>query len=185
MGQSKAWLPFGPELMLQRVVRMLGEIVEPIAVVAAVDQELPPLPGKVLIVRDEYDSLGPLAGLAAGLSALDSQVEAAYVSACDVPLLNPNFVRTIIRSLDSHDLVIPRDGKYHHPLAAVYRTRLVKRVRRLVEQGRLRPLFLVQESDAHEIDVEELRAVDPDLLSLWNTNTPDEYASALQRAFPA
>jgi len=52
MGRDKATLPFGPELMLQRVVRLLGEAVEEIVVVAAPSQELPPLPDSVHIVRD-------------------------------------------------------------------------------------------------------------------------------------
>ena len=44
MGRPKAWLPFGRELMLPRVVRLLGEAVGPVAVVAAPGQDLPPLP---------------------------------------------------------------------------------------------------------------------------------------------
>ena len=55
MGTSKALLPFGPETMLQRVVRLLSGVVSPIVVVAAVDQELPPLPSDVIITRDERD----------------------------------------------------------------------------------------------------------------------------------
>ena len=35
MGRPKAWLPFGPELMLQRVVRLVGTVARPIVVVAA------------------------------------------------------------------------------------------------------------------------------------------------------
>ena len=54
MGTSKALLPFGPETMLQRVVRLLGDIVSPIVVVAAVDQELPELPRGVIVTRDEH-----------------------------------------------------------------------------------------------------------------------------------
>jgi len=43
MGQPKAMLPFGPgEVMLQRVVRIAGEAVSAIVVVAAPDQDLPP-----------------------------------------------------------------------------------------------------------------------------------------------
>ena len=44
MGRPKAWLPFGGELMLPRIVRILREVVEPVVVVAASDQEVPPLP---------------------------------------------------------------------------------------------------------------------------------------------
>ena len=38
MGAAKAMLPFGPETMLQRVVRLLGTTVSPIVAVAARDQ---------------------------------------------------------------------------------------------------------------------------------------------------
>ena len=34
MGTPKLALPFGPELMLQRIVRLLGEVCRPIVVVA-------------------------------------------------------------------------------------------------------------------------------------------------------
>lgn len=182
MGRPKALLPFGREVMLQRVVRILSEVVSPIVVVAAHEQELPPLPPQVLVARDEYDALGPLAGLAAGLGALRGRVEAAYASSCDVPLLRPEFVRRVIELLEDHDLAIPRDGKFHHPLAAVYRTRVEDDVRALIAEGRLRPFFLLERVRAREIDVAELRAVDPQLWSLRNTNTPEEYRAALKDA---
>src|SRR5437870_5114125 len=92
MGRPKAWLPFAGELMLQRVVRLLGTAVQPIVVVAAPEQDVPPLPPEVNIVRDDERGRGPLQGLAAGLSALAGQVDAAYLSSCDVPFLQPAFV---------------------------------------------------------------------------------------------
>lgn len=67
MGQPKAWLPFLGERMLPRVVRLLGQVVAPLVVVAAPDQELPPLPAEVTVVRDEEKGWGPLMGLAVGL----------------------------------------------------------------------------------------------------------------------
>ena len=58
MGTSKALLPFGRETMLQRVVRLLNEVVAPIVVVAASDQELPELPADVIVTRDERRDAG-------------------------------------------------------------------------------------------------------------------------------
>jgi molybdenum cofactor guanylyltransferase len=182
MGRAKAMLPFGGELMLQRVARLVHEVVSPIVVVAAMDQELPPLPAWARVVRDEYESLGPLAGLAAGLAALRDDAEAAYATACDVPLLVPAFIRQVCANLQDDDLVIPRDGAYHHPLAAVYRVGVEPAIRALLAAGRLRPVFLLERTRAREIDVEELRSVDPQLLSLRNTNTLEDYAATLKAA---
>ena len=53
MGRPKAWLPFGGEVLLQRVVRVVGEAVAPVVVVAAPGQDVPSLPPEVEIVRDD------------------------------------------------------------------------------------------------------------------------------------
>jgi molybdopterin-guanine dinucleotide biosynthesis protein A len=182
MGRPKLSLPFGGETMLARVVRIVGEVVSPVVVVAAPGQELPELPAGTLVTRDEIQNQGPLGGLAAGLAALRDRAEAAYVSSCDVPLLEAGFIRAMVEALGTHELAIPRDGEYHHPLAAVYRTALEPRVGRLIAEGRLRPFFLVQESDARIVDVSELRAVDSTLSSLRNANTPEDYREALRAA---
>src|SRR5687767_5196010 len=99
MGVPKATLPFGPETMLQRVVRLLGTVVSPIVVVAAKEQSLPALPDAVTVTRDEREARGPLEGLRAGLKALPESVAAAYVTSCDVPLLVPALVERMIELL--------------------------------------------------------------------------------------
>jgi molybdenum cofactor guanylyltransferase len=182
MGQPKAWLPFGEQTMLQRVVDVLREVVDPIVVVAAPDQEVPPLPAGVAIVRDAQEGLGPLAGLAAGLEALAGVADAAYASSCDVPLLSAAFVHAVIDRLGDAEIAIGREHAYHHPLAAVYRTTLAERCRELIGGGQRRPLHLVQASHSREFDIEELRSADPELLSLRNANTPQEYADLLALA---
>jgi molybdopterin-guanine dinucleotide biosynthesis protein A len=182
MGRPKLSLPFGNETLLGRVVRIVGEVVSPVVVVAAVSQELPVLPRETIVARDEVEGLGPLAGLAAGLTALRDRAEAAYVSSCDVPLLKPAFIRATISALGTHEMAIPREREYHHALAGVYRTTLTERARLLVDAGRLRPYFLLEESDARLLDVSELRAADPQLESLRNVNTPEDYATALSVA---
>src|SRR5207253_7769264 len=132
------------ELMLQRVVRVLRGVVDPVVVVAAPSQDVPPLPPEVEIVRDEVEGRGPLAGLAAGLAALDGKADAAYLSSCDVPFLKPAFVRRVVELIGEHAICVPRVGDYHHPLAAVYRLDVVEAVERLLSEDRLRPFFLFE-----------------------------------------
>src|SRR4029077_16787576 len=121
MGLAKATLPFGPETMLQRVVRLLGNVVSPIVVVAAREQSLPELPDDVRVTRDEREQRGPLEGLRAGLRALPTSVGIAYVTSCDVPLLVPAFVQRMIELLGDHDIAVMEIDGFPNPLSAVYR----------------------------------------------------------------
>jgi molybdopterin-guanine dinucleotide biosynthesis protein A len=182
MGRPKAWLPIAGELMLPRVVRLLREVVSPVVVVAAPEQDLPPLPDDVQIVRDEEQGRGPLQGLAAGLAALQGQADAAYASSCDVPFLRPAFVRRMIEMLGSQQICVPHVGEYHHPLAAVYRVEVLDIVRKLLLENRLRPVFLFEAAPTRVVNAAELNDVDPTFETLRNLNTPEDYEQALRDA---
>jgi molybdopterin-guanine dinucleotide biosynthesis protein A len=182
MGQPKAWLPFAGELMLPRVVRLLSEAADPLVVVAAPDQEVPPLPAEVTVVRDEEKGRGPLQGLAAGVASLQGRAEAAYLSSCDVPFLRPAFVRRLVELLGAHQICVPHVGDYHHPLAAVYRVEVLNIVRDLLAADQLRPFFLFQAVPTRIVGPAELADVDPTFQTLRNLNTPEEYEAALRDA---
>jgi molybdopterin-guanine dinucleotide biosynthesis protein A len=181
MGTSKALLPFGPETMLQRVVRLLGGIVAPIVVVAAADQTLPELPAGVIVTRDEREARGPLEGLRAGLKALPADVDAAYVTSCDVPLLVPGFVRQLIDLARGYDVAVMQIDGFAHPLSAVYRRAALPFVEELLAQDRLRPVFLFEAVKTRRVTPEEMTA-DPELLTLRNLNTREDYERALKEA---
>jgi molybdopterin-guanine dinucleotide biosynthesis protein A len=181
MGSSKALLPFGSETMLQRVVRLLGEVVSPIVVVAAADQELPALPRDVIVTRDERDARGPLEGLRAGLKALPPHVDAVYVTSCDVPLLIPNFVRQMLELAHGYDIAVMEIDGFTHPLSAVYRRATLPFVEDLLAKDRLRPAFLFELVKTRRVRPEEMTA-DPDLRTLRNLNTREDYERALADA---
>jgi molybdenum cofactor guanylyltransferase len=185
MGRPKAWLPFGKELILPRVVRLLGEAAAPLVVVAAPDQEMPPLPSSVAICRDRVSGRGPLQGLAVGLEALRGRADAAFISSCDVPFLDPTFVRRLIELLGDHAICVPEVGGYRHPLAAVYRIEVAAVAARLLAEDRLRLSSLFEEATTRFVQPEELVDVDPTFRSLRNLNTPADYETALRETFPA
>lgn len=185
MGRPKAWLPFGKELLLPRIVRLLGEVVAPIVVVAAPDQDVPLLPTEIEIVRDAERGRGPLQGLAAGLEALRGQVEAAYISSCDVPFLHSAFVRRLIELLGDWSICVPEAGGHLHPLAAVYRIEMAAIAARLLAEDRLRSSLLFEQAPTRIVRPEELAEVDPLLQSLRNVNAPADYETALCELFPA
>jgi molybdopterin-guanine dinucleotide biosynthesis protein A len=189
MGRPKAWLPFGDEVLLQRVVRRLAEATWPVVVVRAPDQDLPALPPEVRVTEDRVSDRGPLQGIAAGLEAIADMAEAAFVSSTDAPFVEPALVR-YLASLrgQTYDIVVPRAGGHHHPLAAIYACSVRPEIERLLAADRLRPFFLFERVRTRIVDEEALReapevvVVDPDLRSLRNLNTPADYAAALQEA---
>jgi molybdopterin-guanine dinucleotide biosynthesis protein A len=179
MGSSKALLPFGTETMLQRVIRLLGTVASPLVAVAAPGQELPPLPASVFVTRDEHEGRGPLEGLRAGLAALPPDVEIAYVTSCDVPLLVPQFVERMIDLLGDADVAVIEIEGFAHPLSAVYRRRVLPHVDALLAADRLRPVFLFDAVKTRRVQPAEMTAADPELLTLRNLNTREDYLEAL------
>jgi molybdopterin-guanine dinucleotide biosynthesis protein A len=182
MGVSKAMLPFGPETMLQRVVRLLGTVVSPIVVVAARGQDLPELAATVIVTRDERDARGPLEGLRAGLKALPPTADAAYVTSCDVPLLAPAFAERMFDLLADHDIAVMEIDGFTHPLSAVYRRTTLALIESLLEQNRLRPAFLFEAVRTRRVKPEEMVVADPQLHTLRNLNTREDYLAALADA---
>ena len=182
MGFPKALLAFGPETMLQRVVRLLGTVVSPIVVVAAPDQTLPELPASVTVTRDEREGRGPLEGLRAGLKALPSAVDVAYVTSCDVPLLVPGFVQRMIELVDAHDVAVMEIDAFPHPLSAVYRRSTLPQIEALLAADRLRPVFLFEAVRTRRVKPAEMSSVDPMLLTLRNLNDRADYLDALSSA---
>jgi molybdenum cofactor guanylyltransferase len=182
MGVPKATLPFGPETMLQRVVRLLGTVVAPIVVVAAQEQQLPELPDDIVVTRDERGQRGPLEGLRAGLKALPKSVDLAYVTSCDVPLLVPGFVSRMLDLLGDHDIAVMEIDGFAHPLSAVYRRDTLPHVESLLARDKLRPVFLFDAVRTRRVQPAEMTSVDPHLYTLRNLNTREDYLAALSEA---
>lgn len=184
MGSPKALLPFGPEVMLERVVRVVREATAgPIVVVAAVGQPLPPLAADVAVTFDEHEARGPLQGLHAGLTYLVDRCETVIVAGCDHPFLQAAFLRRVCDRLADGDAAVPLIAGRLHPLTAVYRPRTcVPQIAKLLAADRLRVTDLFALVNTRLVDEASLREVDPELKSVRNMNTPDEYQAALREA---
>ena len=184
MGTPKAALRFGDETLLQRVVRLVREgIAGPTVVVAAPQQELPPLPPDVSTTVDALEGNGPMQGLYAGLKFLADHCDAAFVAGCDHPLLRPEFVRRVCKRLEYGDAAVPLLAGRLHPLTACYRVQpTLPHVAKLLAANRLRVTDLFALINTRLIDETSLREVDPVLDSVRNLNTQEEYHAALREA---
>jgi molybdopterin-guanine dinucleotide biosynthesis protein A len=192
MGTPKASLEWHGSTLLRRAVGIISRATDgPVVVVRASGQSLPALPPQVEVVDDPREGLGPVQGLAAGLAAVASRAEIAFVSSTDLPFLHPAFVRRVLRAAaEGADVALPVARGYPQPLAAAYRTALAPVAERLVAEHRLRPAFLFEECAVTRLDEAALRAdpvlaaLDPGLDSVVNINEPAEYRAARARPAP-
>jgi len=184
MGRDKALLPWGDRTLLEHVARLAAEAVPEVVLVAREDQPVSeffgPFPAPFPIARDSADGLGPLAGLAAGLAAIEA--ERAFLVSCDMPFLRPALVHRLLELSEGHDAAIPEIDGYPMVTSAVYSKAALPLARELIAAGRLRPRFLLGSLDTRMVTADELRDIDPDLESFRNCNTPEEYAAALRDA---
>lgn len=195
MGTAKALLEWHGSTLLRRVVGIVHRAVDgPVIVVAAAGQPLPALPPGVAIEEDPEPERGPVLALATGLArAAARDASAAFVCATDLPFLHPAFVATVLRALDGSgaDVAVPELAGHPQPLAAAYRTSVALILGDMVRERewRLRALFdrcraLPLTAPALLADP-RLAVPDPELASVTNLNTPDDYAAARSVPPPA
>jgi molybdopterin-guanine dinucleotide biosynthesis protein A len=194
MGTPKAALEWHGSTLLRRTAGILARATGgPVVVVRAHGQELPALPKGILVADDPREGKGPVQGIAAGLAALRGRADLAFIASTDMPFLHPAFIRRVLRVLsddDTTDVALPVARGYKQPLAAAYRVSLAEAAERLVKDDRLRPAFLFGECAVKQLDDEALKqdpvlaALDPDLDSVVNVNTPADYEAARARPAP-
>ncbi len=183
MGTSKAWLPFGDETLLQRVVRITSTVVSPVVVATRRGVELPNLPPEVRIVFDSEEARGPLAGVAAGFDALADCCDAAFVAPCDHALLTVAFIERLIALMGDHSAIVPESDGHLFPTLGIYRMEVRRVVHELLECREWRAGELVARCRARRATPSDFADIDPRLLSLLNANTPEDYQTIQRTAF--
>jgi molybdenum cofactor guanylyltransferase len=179
MGAAKALLDWHGGPLVGRVAAIAGRVADPVVVVHAAGQELPPLTAAET-VTDRSPDRGPLEGMAAGLRAVAGRAEAAFVTGTDLPFLHPAFVISLAAHLGDHDAAVPVAGGRTHQLCAVYRTAVLPALEGLLAEDRLRAALLLDELDAVRVPAQQLEHAE----SLRNLNTADEYREALAEPQP-
>lgn len=177
MGRPKALLPFDGEPLIAHIARALNRWFSDTVVVAAPEQELPPL--QATLVRDEVPHQGPVGGIYYGLAAAKRDV--VFVTSCDVPFLNLPLISHLRSQISNYDVVVPYWQGRFQPLHALYRKSVAPLLKDQLERGELRPIFLYEKVRTCKVSEEELRRFDPEGLSFLNMNTPEDYQVALSR----
>jgi molybdenum cofactor guanylyltransferase len=183
MGQAKATLRFGDLTLIERTIAELtrselARAFDDIVVVAAPESEAIELPalGAATIVHDDDAYQGPVGALARGLRA--ARHEVAFACSCDLPMLRSEVASWMLSLADGYDAVIPRVDERLQPLHAVYRRRCAGALDAMLARSEHRLGAIADAVNARIVSEAEYRGADPDALSCFNINTPEDYARA-------
>jgi len=170
MGRDKAALPAGEGTLIEHLARRLAPVVDETIIAGRSAGHT--LAG-VTAVDDRYPGLGPLAGIHAGLLA--ARFPLVWVVGCDLPDVDPGLAALLCGLAGDVDAVVPRIDSEPQGVCAVYDRALAPRIDRLLAAGERRVKMLLAASKVRYVTPEELRAVDPELRSFRNINTPADY----------
>ena len=181
LGVDKQELIFGGKTFLETIVQSLTPVTQQIVLVGNVDADQHQLPRSVSITQDKLVNKGPLEGIRVGLETLSSDCEYAFVSSCDVPLLTGALVEFLFARMGDHDAIVPTKGPRKYGMTAIYRTTLYIAIKQRIAQNKLRVCDLAEGFNVANIDAEALRVVDPELDTLTNINSAEDYFHLLKR----
>ena len=167
-GSNKALYEVGGEPLLATLCKRLALVLDRVRIVAKETDIYTGLGYDVL--PDVREEQCPLVGIYSGLRALGAGK--AFFAACDLPLVNPDLVRYIVRESSGYDAAVPRTAKGVEPLCAVYDVRCLPSIEAALDSGRLKADSFFSAVKTKIIDEKDLREHDPRMVSFWNVNTP-------------
>ncbi len=189
MGTAKALLPVPPydTPLIAHIAARLAELTADPLIVVTNDTALPQaaqLPPGTIFVADAYPDTGTLGGIATGLQQAP---EWALVVACDLPLVSAELCAMLVGvaaeqadGQDRWDAVVPVVDGYEEPLHALYHRRCLPAIEARLAAGQRRVISFMPDVRTLYVQEEDLRAVDPQLHSFFNTNTPEEWVEAMR-----
>ena len=178
MGRDKRLLPWDTDsdgrerVLLQAIAARLGEVSPDVIIVANDD----PVVRGARIVRDVFPGAGSLGGIYSGVLAAGRGP--SFVAGADMPFLDLGLVGHLVDRLGSADAVVPIVSGRPEPLHAVYSRSVLGPAKTLIEAGRLKIAGLFEARAVVWVHEHELRAIDPELASFRNLNTPADYHRA-------
>lgn len=176
MGEDKRFILVGQRTLFERSCTVLSELFEEVCVVIA--QDSPSLRAEVPVVRDLLPDCGSLGGLYTGLQR--ARTQHIFLAACDMPFLNPDVIRYLVRLKDQADIVISQWANRLQPTHAVYSRGCLPVLEEMMNlhNRKIHSMVAHPALRVRVIAETEIRKIDHDGCSMFNINTPADLALA-------
>ena len=178
-GKNKALVRIGGKRILDRIYEVFTILFDKIILVT--NDPVQYMEWDFDIVTDIFPIRSSLTGIHTGLFYITTPY--AFFVACDIPFIRKELIEILLDGVEPGiDIVIPETSKGVEPLCSVYSKRCFKPIEEQLEKKSLKIQRVFQKVRVKKIPEDILRTIDPDLVSLYNINTPDDLARAKQAA---
>jgi molybdopterin-guanine dinucleotide biosynthesis protein A len=125
------------------------------------------------VIPDRAAGKGPLMGIASTLRASANEVN--FVIACDIPQVDMDVVRAMVRQVRGYDAVVPTTGQsQYEPLFAVYKKDILAAIEDALSSGHNRIIDTLSRCRVKFIDLTAAQW-------LKNINTMDDYLQFIRK----
>ncbi len=182
LGRNKALEPFQGEPLIRRVIHRMGQVASNIIIVANDHERVAELdlPERAIPVIDEYPGKGSLGGIYTGLRA--APTEWAVFCACDMPFPSPQLYEALLSRRGSSNAVVPVVDGRPEPIHSAYSKSCLEPIREKLHANELKISGFFDEVSVSYFTEDQVREIDPDLLSFFNINTQQDLEKANQIA---
>ena len=178
-GTEKALLRIGQDRILDKIYSIFRELFDDMILVTNTPLQF--TEWDLNIVTDLFDIRSSLTGIHAGLFYAANPY--VFFSACDAPFLKREIVETVLEGIDDNiDIVIPETSAGREPLCAAYSKRCLSIAEQHLNKQKLKIQLAFRKCRIKTISEKKLREKDPELLSFFNINTPEDLKRAQEMA---
>ncbi|MDT8318741.1 MAG: molybdenum cofactor guanylyltransferase [bacterium] len=130
-------------------------------------------------VADVFDEMGAMVGVLTALG--EANTEYIFVAACDMPFIDRHVVELIVARGAGFKAALPLISGKGDPLHALYSRDCYEAMLDFMKkEGKSLNRFIesLPSDEVRYVSEDEIRAVDPGALSLFNMNTPEDLEKA-------
>lgn len=126
----------------------------------------------VPLVPDIYPDKGSLGGLFTGLNR--SSHERIFVTACDMPFIDPHVIELIAGESGGYDVTVPRIAGHYEPLFAVYGKKCLTFMEDQIKNSIFQIIKMYSRVTVNVVDEKKIREIDPGFRTFININYQED-----------
>lgn len=171
MGFDKQFLEIFKKRLMKDIILNLETEFDDIVIVTNKPEEYQNFSYR--LTNDIYKDIGPLGGVHAGLRIAKSKY--AFVVACDMPKVNIDYIRYMMKVIDSNKLgIATKVGEYIEPFSAFYSIDMIDSMEKLIKGNQRSITRFLRQTNIDLVDEQKVREYSPNLDIFLNLNTPED-----------